>query len=86
MKNGSETDVRETSITPPDPLDQKGLVIPTSQVDERELKNVIPPKRTTPDALFEAINCLREFVKRFTGLGEEVIREREQKLKKVGGN
>ena len=41
-----------------------------SEKNECELKNVIPPKRTTPDALFEAINRWREFVKRFPGLGE----------------
>jgi len=55
-----------------------------SEKNERELKSVVPPKRTTPDALFEAINRLREFVKRFPGLGEEVMKEREQKLKEGG--
>lgn len=55
-----------------------------SEKNERELKNVIPPKRTTPGALFEAINRLREFVKRFPGLGEEVMKNREQKLQEGG--
>ncbi len=55
-----------------------------SEKNERKLKGVIPPKRTTPDALFEAINRLREFVKRFPSLGEEVMKEREQKLQEGG--
>jgi hypothetical protein len=55
-----------------------------SKENERELKGVIPPKRTAPDALFEAINRLREFVKRFPGLGEEVMKEREQKSQEGG--
>lgn len=44
----------------------------------RELKGVIPPKITDPDAVFEAIRRLREFVKRYPGLGEEVMKLREQ--------
>lgn len=55
-----------------------------SEKNERKLKGVIPPKRTSPDAVFEAINRLREFVKRFPGLGEEVMKERERKLKEGG--
>ncbi|MBM3237418.1 hypothetical protein FJZ31_14100 [Candidatus Poribacteria bacterium] len=55
-----------------------------SEKNERNLKSVVPPKRTVPDALFEAINRLREFVRKFPGLGEEVIKEHEQKLKEGG--
>jgi len=52
-----------------------------SEENQRKLKGVIPPKRTTPEALREAIENLREFVKRYPGLGEEVMKEREQKLR-----
>lgn len=53
----------------------------STELRYRKLKGVIPPKRTDPDAVFEAINRLREFVKRFPGLGEEVMKEREQNRK-----
>lgn len=43
-----------------------------------ELKGVIPPKYTSAEALLEAIRELREFVRQFPGLGEEVMKAREQ--------
>jgi phage protein U len=43
-----------------------------------ELKGVIPPKDTSSEALIEAIRELREFVRQFPGLGEEVMKTREQ--------
>jgi hypothetical protein len=48
----------------------------------RKLKGVIPPKITDPDAVFEAIRRLREFVKRYPGLREEVMKLREQQQRK----
>jgi hypothetical protein len=50
------------------------------------LKGVIPPKRTTPEAIDEAIRNLREFLQRFPFLGEEVTREREKRLSEDGRN
>jgi len=41
----------------------------SSELRYRKLKGVIPPKRIDPDAVFEAINRLREFVKRFRQIG-----------------
>lgn len=41
-----------------------------------ELKGVIPSKYTSAEALVEAIRELREFVRQFSGLGEEVMRTR----------
>jgi len=48
------------------------------------LKGVIPPKRTTPEAIDEAIREIREFLKRFPFLAEEVMREREKRLSEGG--
>lgn len=44
----------------------------------RQLKGVIPPKKNDPDEMFKAIRRLQEFVKRYPGLGEEVMRMREE--------
>ena len=43
-----------------------------------ELKGVIPPKNPGPQAFFEALQELREFLRQFPGLGEEVMRDRER--------
>jgi hypothetical protein len=48
------------------------------------LKGVNPPKRTTPEAFDEAIRDIREFLKRFPYLAEEVNREREKRLSEYG--
>jgi len=44
----------------------------------RKLKGVIPPKITSLEEQLEVIRRLREFVKRYPGLGEEVMKLREQ--------
>lgn len=44
-----------------------------------KLKGIIPPKDTDPQAFFEALQELREFLRQFPGLGEEVMRDREQR-------
>ena len=41
--------------------------------NELFLKGVIPPKRTTPDAIDKAIRNLREFLQRFPFRAEEVM-------------
>jgi len=49
--------------------------------DEREyitLKGVIPAKRTTPEAFYEALEGLREFLRKYPFLAEEVMKEREK--------
>ncbi len=43
------------------------------------LKGIIPPKNTDPQAFFEALQELREFLRQFPGLGEEVMRDRERR-------
>jgi hypothetical protein len=44
----------------------------------RKLKGVIPPKITTWEEQLAVIHRLREFVKQYPGLGEEVMKLREQ--------
>ncbi|MCP4401691.1 MAG: hypothetical protein GY801_30875 [bacterium] len=44
----------------------------------RKLKGVIPPKITDPEEQLEVIRRIREFVKRYPGLGEEVMKLREE--------
>lgn len=43
-----------------------------------ELKGVIPPKNSDPKALLHAVQELQEFLRQFPGLGEEVMKAREQ--------
>ncbi len=54
----------------------------------RKLEGVIPPKRTEPNGLIEAFRRLREFLKRYPGLGEEVMelrrQQQEEELRKNG--
>ena len=53
--------------------------------DEREhiaLKGIIPAKRTTPEAFYEALESLREFLRKYPFLAEEVMKEREKQLTK----
>lgn len=44
----------------------------------RKLKGVIPPTITDPEEQWEVIRRLREFLSRYPGLGEEVMKLREQ--------
>ena len=44
----------------------------------RQLKGVIPPKITEPEEQLKVIRRIREFVKRYPGLGEEVMKLREE--------
>ena len=57
-----------------------------SERKEFSLKGVIPPKRTTPEAIDEAIRNLREFLQSFPFLAEEVMREREKLFSRSGHN
>ena len=58
------------------------------QKTPRKLKGVIPPRRTDPNGLLEAFRRLREFVQRYPGLGEEVLKlrrqQQEEELRKNG--
>lgn len=49
-----------------------------TQQRQRTLKGVIPPKNPEPNGLLEALRRLREFVKQYPGLDEEVMKLREQ--------
>jgi hypothetical protein len=49
---------------------------------EIKLKGVIPAKRTTPEAFQEALENLREFLRKYPFLAEEVMKEREKQLTK----
>ena len=44
----------------------------------RKLQGVIPPTITDPEEQWEVIRRLREFLSRYPGLGEEVMKLREQ--------
>lgn len=52
----------------------------------RKLKGVIPPRRTDSGEMFEAIHRLREFLKKYPGLAEEVMELREQEQQKYHPN
>jgi hypothetical protein len=43
-----------------------------------ELKGVIPPTLRTPEERIQALRDLQEFLRRFPGLAEEVMNERER--------
>ena len=44
----------------------------------RKLKGVIPPTITDPQEQWQVIRRVREFLKQFPGLAEEVMKLREQ--------
>jgi len=50
------------------------------------LKGVIPAKRTTPETVNEALENLREFLRRYPFLAEEIMKEREKWLNEDGRN
>ncbi len=48
------------------------------QKTPRKLKGVIPPTITYPEEQWEVIRRVREFLKQYPGLAEEVMKLREQ--------
>lgn len=52
----------------------------------RQLKGVIPPKITTWEEQLEVIRRVREFLKQYPGLAEEVMEFREQERQKYHPN
>ncbi len=48
------------------------------QKTQRKLKGVIPPTITDPKEQWEVIRRVREFLRRYPGLAEEVMKLREQ--------
>ena len=49
-----------------------------------KLKGVIPPQKTFPGGFFEALEDLRQFLRRFPGLAEEVKKYREEQSQQDG--
>ena len=46
--------------------------------DKIQLKGVIPPKKPFPGGFMEALEDLRQFLRKFPGLAEEVKKYREE--------
>jgi hypothetical protein len=50
-----------------------------------QIKGVIPPQKPFPKGFFEALEDLRQFLRKFPGLVEEVKKHREEHSQQ-GGN
>jgi len=49
-----------------------------------QLKGVIPPQKSFPEGFWEALEDLRQFLRKFPGLAEEVRRYREEQSRQDG--
>ena len=51
-----------------------------------QLKGVIPPQKTFPEGFLEALEDLRQFLRKFPGLAEEVRKYREEQSQQDGNS